>query len=145
MINRRELFIKTSIITSKRRSEVDGEIQMLEESLPYVLRSDSFWNKFKNEVKVYHRWLGIIFYYSPVFFFCLLRKCYEKPSISQQLLHLIKIGLTTILSFTLLWLPFCLFHDVNETCITSLLHVLSRQFPFSRGIFEDKVAIKSDY
>jgi hypothetical protein len=29
----------------------------------------------------------------------------------------------------------------NETCVSSLLHVLNRLFPFSRGIFEDKVSL----
>jgi hypothetical protein len=42
-------------------------LQFLEESLPSVFKSDSLWNKFKEEVKVYHRWFGIVFYYSPEF------------------------------------------------------------------------------
>ena len=82
-------------------------------------------------------------YYSPVFFCCLLRKCYEKSlstSPVHGLLHLCKIGVTVIVSFAVLWLPFCVYASPEETCVSSLLHVLSRQFPFSRGIFEDKVA-----
>ena len=81
-------------------------------------------------------------YYSPVFFFCLLRKCYEKSLSSRVLgfVHLCKIGLTVIISFTVLWMPFCVYASPEETCVSSLLHVLSRQFPFSRDIFEDKVA-----
>jgi hypothetical protein len=39
----------------------------MEESLPSVFKSDSLWNKFKEEMRVYHRWLGIVFYYSPEF------------------------------------------------------------------------------
>lgn len=78
-------------------------------------------------------------YYSPVFFFILLRKCLLK-SYPQNFLKLLSIGVTVILSFGLLWTPFCIWHDVNETCVSSLIHVLSRQFPFSRGLFEDKVA-----
>ena len=81
-------------------------------------------------------------YYSPVFFFCLLRKCYEKSLSSRVLglLHLCKIGISVIVTFAVLWMPFCVYASPGETCISSLLHVLSRQFPFSRGIFEDKVA-----
>ena len=79
-------------------------------------------------------------YYAPVFFFVLLRKCAEKSTWFRKILHLMKVGLAVIFSFTALWLPFCLFHAESETCVSSLLQVLSRQFPFSRGIFEDKVA-----
>ena len=45
-------------------SYLDSELDKIEESLPFVFRTDSMWNKFSHEVKVYHRWLGIIFYYS---------------------------------------------------------------------------------
>ena len=82
-------------------------------------------------------------YYAPVFFFSLLRKCYMKYSFfgwKSGFLHLMKIGFIVISSFILLWAPFCIYHHESETCISSLIHVLSRQFPFSRGIFEDKVS-----
>lgn len=79
-------------------------------------------------------------YYAPVFFFALLRKCLEKATWQQSALHLAKIGSTVILSFAALWWPFCVYSAESETCLSSLLLVLSRQFPFSRGIFEDKVA-----
>lgn len=84
-------------------------------------------------------------YYSPVFFFVLLRKCITKFTSkssysSSGIIHLAKIGSTVIFSFAALWLPFCILHAPSETCTSSLLHVLTRQFPFSRGIFEDKVA-----
>jgi hypothetical protein len=42
-------------------------IKLIEECLPSIFSSGSLWNKFKQEMKVYHRWLGIVFYYSPVF------------------------------------------------------------------------------
>jgi alpha-1,3-glucosyltransferase len=79
-------------------------------------------------------------YYAPVFFFVLLRKCADKSTWFRKIFHLMKVGLAVIFSFTALWSPFCLYHAELETCISSLLQVLSRQFPFSRGIFEDKVA-----
>jgi len=90
-------------------------------------------------------------YYSPVFFFCLLRKCYEKKTMMLILIHFMKLGITVIVTFGILWAPFCIYassdtsssndsSSSSDTCISSLLHVLQRQFPFSRGIFEDKVA-----
>eukprot|EP01031_Cornospumella_fuschlensis_P039071 gene39071-47533_t len=79
-------------------------------------------------------------YYAPVFFFVLLRKCYLQPTWAAKLGKLCVIGLTVVASFAALWLPFCVFHAADETCLSSLGHVLGRQFPFSRGIFEDKVA-----
>jgi hypothetical protein len=49
------------------RSRVREDIKLIDESLPSIFKSDSIWNKFKQEIKVYHRWLGIVLYYSPVF------------------------------------------------------------------------------
>ena len=79
-------------------------------------------------------------YYAPVFFCYLLRKCLTKKTILSKLLMFVKLGLTVILTFSILWLPFCIYSHTEETCVSSLLLVLQRQFPFSRGIFEDKVA-----
>ena len=79
-------------------------------------------------------------YYAPVFFFVLLRKCADKSTGWRRLLHLSKVSLTVILSFVALWWPFCYYAAESETCTSSVLQVLSRQFPFSRGIFEDKVS-----
>lgn len=79
-------------------------------------------------------------YYAPVFFCCLLRKCLEQPSIAGKIAKLASLGITVVSVFGLLWVPFCLFHHPEDTCAGALLQVLQRQFPFSRGIFEDKVA-----
>ena len=79
-------------------------------------------------------------YYAPVFFFVLLRKCFEKSTWKQRFFHLFRIGSSVLLTFAALWWPFCVYAHQSETCGSSLLQVLSRQFPFSRGIFEDKVA-----
>ena len=79
-------------------------------------------------------------YYAPVFFFVLLRKCFDKPTWQQRFFHLFRIGSSVLLTFAALWWPFCVYAHQSETCGSSLLQVLSRQFPFSRGIFEDKVA-----
>lgn len=79
-------------------------------------------------------------YYALIFFVVLLRKCFLQRTWFRRVMKLIAIGSTVFLTFAVLWLPFCLFHSPEETCVSSLLHVLSRQFPFARGIFEDKVA-----
>ena len=84
-------------------------------------------------------------YYSPVFFFVLLQSCVATGSAkgySAGVLHLTKIGATVLITFGLLWSPFCLFPSQREdaTCLSSLAQVLHRLFPFARGIFEDKVA-----
>ena len=51
----------------QRRGKVNEDFNLIEDSLPLVFRSKKFWNKLFDEMKVYHRWLGIIFYYSPEF------------------------------------------------------------------------------
>lgn len=79
-------------------------------------------------------------YYAPVFFCALLRKCWLKPTLRQRVGHFCAIGFTVIATFAVLWLPFCLLPGDGQSCTSGLLAVLSRQFPFSRGIFEDKVA-----
>lgn len=99
-------------------------------------------------------------YYSLVFFLALLYKCvlYPVPTttkastvqvVTRKLLNLFMIGMTVILVFALLWAPFCIYANRSSvrdedgqalTCTSSLLHVLSRQFPFNRGLFEDKVS-----
>jgi len=85
-------------------------------------------------------------YYSPVFFFALLRRCLDRGKQpngrmvwAPVVLHLVSIASSVIFTFALLWAPFCFFADRGE-CVPGLLQVLHRLFPFSRGIFEDKVA-----
>jgi alpha-1,3-glucosyltransferase len=79
-------------------------------------------------------------YYSPVFFFVLLRKCLLKPTPLRSMIHLAKVGSAVVVSFAVLWAPFCVYRRADATCAESLLQIVSRLFPFSRGIFEDKVA-----
>jgi hypothetical protein len=43
------------------------DLKLIDQSLPSIFNQDPVWKKFMNEMKVYHRWLGIVFYYSPVF------------------------------------------------------------------------------
>ncbi|XP_046449819.1 dolichyl pyrophosphate Man9GlcNAc2 alpha-1,3-glucosyltransferase-like isoform X2 [Daphnia pulex] len=70
----------------------------------------------------------------PIFFY-LLASCHRKAStLMSQLVNLIKIGVVTLATFALIWYPFLQLHD------GLLQQVLSRVFPFNRGIFEDYVA-----
>jgi alpha-1,3-glucosyltransferase len=79
-------------------------------------------------------------YYAPVFFFALLKTCYSPTSLMTAFIRLAKIGISVILTFAVLWGPFCVLAAESETCIGSLQQVLLRLFPFNRGLFEDKVA-----
>lgn len=74
-------------------------------------------------------------------FFCyLLRGCIIKSTLSGKIYRFLQLGITVIATFGVLWAPFCIYHHAEDTCVSALLQVLHRQFPFSRGIFEDKVA-----
>jgi len=46
---------------------VNAELAMVEDSLPRVLGSHTFADRFLEEVKQHHRWFGIIFYFSDSF------------------------------------------------------------------------------
>jgi hypothetical protein len=52
---------------SQREVRVKEDMKLIEESLPSIFKTNSLWSKVKEEMKVYHRWLGIIFFYSPAF------------------------------------------------------------------------------
>lgn len=68
----------------------------------------------------------------PIFFY-LLGKCYRQGTFVRFVSKLVKIGLTVITTFALIWFPF-----LSDTRV--LLQVLHRLFPVDRGIYEDKVA-----
>ena len=73
-------------------------------------------------------------YHALPFFFFLLGKCLRQKTISQKLLKLIQIGLSVITAFVIIWSPFL------QLGPQSVMDVITRIFPFSRGLFEDKVA-----
>ena len=50
-----------------KRKVMESEATAIENSLPSVLRSKTFSERLKDEMKQYHRWMGVIFHYSPVF------------------------------------------------------------------------------
>lgn len=74
-------------------------------------------------------------YHACPFFFYFLSTCVPKPgqTYSHGIIRLLKISMSVIVTFAIIWLPFLF--DVKV-----LLQVLHRQFPISRGVFEDKVA-----
>jgi len=60
-------------------------------------------------------------YYAPVFFVALLRKCCcgrEGPTLSWWRLG--GVGVATVGTFSVLWLPLCAAGDANTTCLTSV-------------------------
>ena len=69
----------------------------------------------------------------PIFFY-LLAACERKPNIFSKLLTLARIGIVTLVTFILIWYPFLQAGD------GLLQQVVTRIFPFNRGIFEDYVA-----
>ena len=85
-------------------------------------------------------------YYAPVFFVALLRKCARRHSAAARAAHFCRVGAAVLITFAVLWVPFCLSTPTHSTpppggysCPDTLLAILGRCFPFSRGIFEDKV------
>ena len=74
-------------------------------------------------------------YHALPFFFYLLGKSYKLNSIGSSIVRITKLGLVVVSIFGMLWMPFYVPNGIH-----GLQHVLSRIFPFNRGLFEDKVA-----
>lgn len=72
-------------------------------------------------------------YHSLPFFCYLLGRCWLKPTWIGRIRHLLALSLTVFLSFGVIWLPFLLRPE-------TIPDVISRVFPVTRGLFEDKVA-----
>jgi hypothetical protein len=53
--------------TRAKKALVNAELAIVEESLPKVLSSRTFSDRFMEEVKQHHRWFGIVFYFSDQF------------------------------------------------------------------------------
>ncbi|CAN0002045.1 unnamed protein product [Ectocarpus fasciculatus] len=108
-------------------------------------------------------------YYAPAFFFYLLASCVRSnpagtkaigdhadgtgtaasfKRLSGVLRRVLGLGSVVVVTFGILWAPFCLFRDdgsddgsdARSGCLSSMAQVAVRLFPFSRGLFEDKVA-----
>ncbi|KAI7852493.1 glycosyl transferase [Circinella umbellata] len=72
-------------------------------------------------------------YYAPSVFSFLLGTCISMPNKQKGLLLFCQLGVTVIITFSLLLLPWL-------TSIDDLLQIMHRVFPVARGLFEDKVA-----
>ena len=56
-----------SRVMSESRLAIRQQLDKIEESLPNVLRTEPMVDRFVAELKQYHRWLGVIYFYSPNF------------------------------------------------------------------------------
>ncbi|KAL0040929.1 hypothetical protein WJX79_010386 [Trebouxia sp. C0005] len=72
-------------------------------------------------------------YYAPAFFAHLLGKCLQKPSMTQQVFGVAKLGLVVVATFAVCWAPFL-------ASPGGALQVLHRLVPVKRGLYEDYVA-----
>ncbi|KAL0056130.1 hypothetical protein WJX82_008001 [Trebouxia sp. C0006] len=72
-------------------------------------------------------------YYAPAFFAHLLGKCLQKPSMTQQVLGVAKLGLVVVATFAVCWAPFL-------ATPGGALQMLNRLVPVKRGLYEDYVA-----
>ena len=86
-------------------------------------------------------------YHAPAVFAYLLGRCFYREknatNATSSMLRFCALGMSVILTFAVLWLPFAI--DTRELSSTKfhldgVLQVLKRLFPFQRGLFEDKVA-----
>ena len=91
-------------------------------------------------------------YYAPVIFAYLLGRCFSQPRCSSGssnfLPRFVSLGLTVLICFAILWMPFLFHGPSDEEPSDSTLHlvvnrgkhVLHRIFPLERGLFEGKVS-----
>ena len=77
-------------------------------------------------------------FYALAFFFYLLGICYAKGRRTGTSL-LLKIGITVILGFSLVLVPFVLSESAHSP-LDNVVQIFRRVFPFHRGLWEDKVA-----
>lgn len=74
-------------------------------------------------------------YHAMPFFCYFLGKCMRQKSRLKCLQNLVAIGITVMLTFAVIWLPF-----FQANGLDGLRAVLNRLFPVARGLYEDKVA-----
>lgn len=109
-------------------------------------------------------WKQMTLYYAPAVFSFLLGKCFRRPTTSTKrrqednrveqgrkssiffswdVWHNIsKLGLSVLATFVIIWYPFYHYRQdaKNESVLDVFGPILKRIFPFSRGLFEGKVA-----
>lgn len=56
-------------------------------------------------------------YYAPAFGVFLLARCFYRK---MCILHLIKLAVAVIVTFALMWSPFCVYTSTGETCLSTM-------------------------
>lgn len=84
----------------------------------------------------------ISLFYALAFFFTLLSSSIHRSprGIGHAAQRVLCLGGVVIAVFAIHFLPFCVWSAPGETCTQGMGHVMSRVFPFNRGLFEDKVS-----
>ena len=81
-------------------------------------------------------------YHAPAVFAYLLGRCFRHANRYTHIIaNFIALGVTVILTFAFLWLPFVIYPPSDATSnFDGVLQIIKRVFPFQRGLFEGKVA-----
>ena len=81
-------------------------------------------------------------YHAPAVFAYLLGRCFRHSNRYTHIIaNFIALGVTVILTFSMLWLPFVICPPSDATSnFDGVLQIIKRVFPFQRGLFEGKVA-----
>ncbi|XP_075156493.1 ALG6 alpha-1,3-glucosyltransferase garnysstan [Haematobia irritans] len=96
-----------------------------------ILRDSYIWAALSFSLALNYKQMEL--YHALPFFVYLLRLALAERTFVHKILKLLKIGLVTIATFVILWLPWIFSKH-------TFMATLSRLFPFNRGVFEDKVA-----
>lgn len=96
-----------------------------------ILHNSHVWASFLFTLALNYKQMEL--YHALPFFIYLLKVSFSESSLPKKIFKLLQIGLTTLGTFLLLWLPWL-------TSVDSSKQTLHRLFPFNRGVFEDKVA-----
>lgn len=86
-------------------------------------------------------WKQMTLYYAPAVFAFLLGKCFRQKAGAEVLRSIAILGVAVISTFFTLWFPFYYYRqEPSESVLEVFGPILRRIFPFSRGLFEGKVA-----
>ena len=101
-------------------------------AVAFLMKRKDYWGSFLFVCALNYKQMEL--YHSLPFFFFLLGLCMQKSSYCAKIFSLLKLGVVVIVTFAVIWTPFLL-HGW-----ASVVQVVNRIFPFSRGLFEDKVS-----